>query len=291
MYLCLRKTYWTLPNKNISYFTIMWYADNMIEINQKKCERIYREDRGEAMKKLAVVSAMWIEAEKLHEAMTDVKEFCYNDMKFFDGFLEGCPLVLTTCGVGKINAAIYTQLLIDKFAPSAILHTGIAGSMDTAVKHLDFVVADRFTYHDVRKSQMTELFPYCESFRTDEELSKRLLESARAELSKENTVEETTESLSEVHRGMIITGDAFVTDGERKAELKKRFPSALCVEMEGCAVAHTAFVNKVPFGVIRCISDLADGKAQGDYEYFEKIAAQRAAKITIGAVRSFGKDE
>ena len=224
------------------------------------------------MKKTGIISAMWVEAEKLHKAMEQdtVKEYEYNGMKFYEGRLCGCDVVLSTCGVGKINAAIYTQLMIDKFAPDEIIHTGIAGSLDPAVKHLDVVIAEGLTYHDVRKSQLTELFPFREIFPTDPELADLLLENAEAARS---------------HKGLILTGDLFVTDAEGKNKLKERFPQALCVEMESCAVAHAAFVNGVPIAVVRCISDLADGDAHEDYAEFEKKASDIAAEIVMNALK------
>lgn len=234
------------------------------------------------MEKIGIISAMWIEAEKLHAEMTEVKEYAYNGMTFYDGYLGECAVVLSTCGVGKINAAIYTQLMIDKFSPTVILHTGIAGSLDEAVGHLDFVIADDLTYHDVRTSQMTELFPYQKTFKTDRKLTELLSQS----IEKEIKLKCESKYQHKVHRGLIITGDAFVTDEMQKAELKKRFPKALCAEMEGCAIAHTAFVNQVPIGVIRCISDLANGDAAEDYNKFERLAAECAAQIVLDTLEN-----
>ena len=194
------------------------------------------------MKKTGIISAMWVEAEKLHKAMEPdtVEEYEYNGMKFYEGKLCGCDVVLSTCGVGKINAAVYTQLMIDKFGPDEIIHTGIAGSLDPAVKHLDVVTADGLTYHDLRKTQ--------------------------------------------------LPGDLLVTDALSKAKLKERFPEALCVEMESCAVAHTAFVNGIPIAVVRCISDLADGAAHEDYDEFEKKASDTAAEIVMRTLKKMGEN-
>ncbi len=86
-----------------------------------------------------------------------------------------------------------------------------------------------------------------------------------------------------VHRALIISGDDFISEPEKKAALKERFPQALCVEMEGCSIAHTAYVNQVPVAVVRCISDLADGAATEDYERFEQLAADRAAGMGLRA--------
>ena len=160
------------------------------------------------MKKTGIISAMWVEAEKLHMAMEQdtVKEYEYNGMKFYEGRLCGCDVVLSTCGVGKINAAVYTQLMIDKFEPDEIIHTGIAGSLDPAVKHLDVVIADGLTYHDVRKSQLTGLFPFREIFPTDSALTESLAANAGEK---------------SVRKGLILTGDLFVTDALSKAKLKE----------------------------------------------------------------------
>ncbi len=224
------------------------------------------------MKKTGIISAMWVEAKLLAEAMDNVKITEYNGMKFYDGLLCGHSVILSTCGVGKLNAAIYTQLMIDRFNIGRLIHTGIAGSLDSSAGHLDVVIANCLTYHDVRKSQMTDLFPYQEYFKTDENLHGLLLQCAEEK------------GNSKVHDGMILTGDAFVTSREQKENLKKRFPQALCVDMESCAVAHTAYVNQIPTGILRCISDLADGDAHGDYATFEQKAADKAAEIVIKAV-------
>ena len=96
---------------------------------------------------------------------------------------------------------------------------------------------------------------------------------------------------TQAHAGLILTGDDFVTDKQRKDALKRRFPQALCVEMESCAVAHAAYVNQVPIGVIRCISDLADSSAQEDYAAFEKKAADKAEEIVMRALRKIKEIE
>lgn len=229
------------------------------------------------MKKTGIISAMWVEAEKLHKAMEPdtVEEYEYNGMKFYEGKLCGCDVVLSTCGIGKINAAVYTQLMIDKFGPDEIIHTGIAGSLDPEVKHLDVVIADGLTYHDVRKSQLTELFPFREIFPTDSALTESLAANAGEK---------------SVRKGLILTGDLFVTDALSKAKLKERFQEALCVEMESCAVAHTAFVNGIPIAVVRCISDLADGAAHEDYDEFEKKASDTAAEIVMRTLKKMGEN-
>ncbi|MBE5962091.1 MAG: 5'-methylthioadenosine/adenosylhomocysteine nucleosidase [Lachnospiraceae bacterium] len=220
------------------------------------------------MRRIGIISAMWIEVELLHSKMTDVEEVKHAGMKYYKGKLENVDVVLSTCSIGKVNAAIYTQVMIDHFNVDAIIHTGIAGSMDENVKHLSVVVADGLTYYDVRKEQLKNWFPNQEVFQTDQTLRNILKECAGAD----------------ARCGLILTGDDFISSAERKAELKKRYP-ALCVEMEGCAVAHAAYVNGIPFGVIRCISDLADGDATEDYSGFEQKAAVKASEIVQKTLR------
>lgn len=221
------------------------------------------------MKKIGIIAAMWVELEPIHSNMSEIKEYVISGMKYFEGKIDGIQVVLSECGIGKINAAIYTQILIDRFKVDAIIHTGIAGSMDNVVKHLGIVVAEGLTYHDIRKTQMKNFFPFQSEFKTDKKISSILAASAG----------------NDCVKGLIISGDAFITDTKRKDNLKKLYPNAACVEMEGCAVAHAAFVNNIPFGVIRCISDLADGNASEDYFDFEKVAAKKAGEIVIKSIK------
>lgn len=226
------------------------------------------------MLKIGIICAMWAEARLLYEEMKDVRETECSGMKYYEGRLQNTEAVLFTCGVGKVNAALYTQLLIDRFRVDVIVHTGIAGSMDETVRHLDLVIAQELTYYDVRKEQMAGCFPNQTVFKADEKIRDILMECAK----------------KDARQGLILTGDCFVSDRRQKDALKREFPTALCVEMEGCAVAHTAFVNGVPFGVIRCISDLADGEAAADYRNFEEKAAYRAAGIVKRAAAALAKE-
>ncbi len=180
---------------------------------------------------------------------------------YHTGTIGGLKAVLAVGGVGKVNAAICTQILIDRFHVGAVINTGIAGSLDDRAGHLSVVIADRITYHDVRREQRMELFPYQEFFESDQELVKRLYEASDKETTR---------------IGGIVTGDAFIADSRKKEELKEAF-GALCVEMEGAAVAHAAHVNGVPFCVVRCISDMANDAAETDYKEYESLAATKVA--------------
>ena len=219
-------------------------------------------------KTVGILSALEVESDIILRSMTGKEAFEFSGMTFTKGLLNGKETVLATCGVSKVNAALFTQIMIDRFSPDCILFTGVAGSMDRSVKQMDLIVADKLTFHDVSPHQLEFCFPNQVWFRTDEELRDILSKNAEGS-----------------RIGPIITGDQFITSRSTKIQLKKRFPDALAVEMEGCAVAHACFVNRVPFAIIRCISDLADNGAEESYDVFEQKAAERSAEIIIKTIK------
>lgn len=216
---------------------------------------------------IGILSALEVESDIILKEMTDKEVSTFAGMTFTKGFIHGKEAVLATCGVSKVNAALFTQIMIDRFRPDGILFTGVAGSMDPSIKQMDLVVADKLTFHDVSPHQMEFCFPNRVWFHTDVELTNIIRKNAEGSV-----------------LGAIITGDQFITSKTRWKELKKQFPEALAVEMEGCAVAHACFVNNVPFAIIRCISDLADNGAEDSYDTFEKKAAEKSASIIIKTI-------
>ena len=222
-------------------------------------------------KTVGILSALEVESDIILRRMTDKEVSVFAGMTFTKGLLMGKETVLATCGVSKVNAALFTQIMIDRFRPDCILFTGVAGSMDPSIKQMDLVVAEKLTFHDVSPHQLEFCFPNQIWFRTDEELT---------ELISKNAEDSKTEA--------IITGDQFITSRTYKRQLKKKFPEALAVEMEGCAVAHACFVNDVPFAIIRCISDLADNGAEDSYDAFEQKAAEKSASIIIKTIEDLG---
>ncbi len=217
--------------------------------------------------KIGIITAMDVEAKLLRSKMTASQEIRYAGVTFWEGKLEGKDVVLFVSGVGKINAAVYTQILIERFAPDAILLSGIAGSMDPKAGHLSVVVAKEFALHDVWEVVKGGRY-YQDFYPTDP----RLFEALRGVAPDPDLY------------GLILTGDQFIAEKAVKDQLKARFPASLAVEMEGGAVAHVAHINGVPFGAIRCISDLADDNADETYDNFEDKAAGISAGIMLRAL-------
>ena len=224
------------------------------------------------MKKIGIIGAMQIEIDLVLDKMEVLEKKKFAGFPFYIGMLYGREIILTSCGVGKVNAAACTQILIDRFNIDCIINTGIAGSLKNDINVCEMVISSDVTHHDVRKAQMKNLFPYKETFFANEELINLAIKACRL-----------TDSI--YHCGRIVSGEGFVEDKKLKSALVNDY-SPLCVEMEGSAVGHVAFINNIPFIIIRCISDNADEEAAITYEDFEKIAGNQSALIVVEMIKS-----
>lgn len=215
-------------------------------------------------KPVGIIGAMGLEVEELRDALESRTEITYAGRVFYQGKLSGTPVVVVCSGIGKVNAAITTQLLIDHFGISAVINTGIAGGAAAGIKVRDVVVSDTVVYHDMDPRILAIGYPHLREFTADETLREKALRACEGR----------------VHAiaGRVATGDQFIADSAVKADIVSRTAPA-CIEMEGGAVAHTAAANGIPFVIIRCISDNADDEAEMSYETFEKLAADDAAAI------------
>jgi adenosylhomocysteine nucleosidase len=195
-------------------------------------------------------------------------------LKFYSGVYEDVEVVSTFCGVCKVNAAIATQLLISKFDVTHIVLTGVAGALSGQLKIGDTVISHEVAYHDVAPGILTEYHPWMEDIyiRPDCELL-RLCEKASKSLLTTN----------KCYIGRIITGEVFVTHNEREHLIEKFNP--LCVDMESASVAHTCYVNNIPFIVIRSVSDNADENSTETFENNIEMAAQNSIQLVEGLIK------
>ncbi len=222
------------------------------------------------MKKIGIIGAMELEIKLLLDNLELNKKENISGFSYYSGRILGQDIVITSCSIGKVNAAACTQILIDKFNVDCIINTGIAGGLHSDVKLCDVVISSDVTYHDVRKSQMKQWFPFKESFESDNKLVEAAIKSCNSIENKE----------WKYHIGRIVSGECFVSDKKLKETIIKDY-SPHCVEMEGAAIGHISHINNVPFLIIRCISDNADDDATLDYETFETIAASQASNIIL----------
>lgn len=230
------------------------------------------------MKKIGIIGAMELEVEALKEQM-DVKNIVEKaSMKFYEGTLRGKDVVIVQCGIGKVNAGICVQILADLFQVDAVINTGVAGSLRAEINIGDIVVSTDACEHDMDVTalgykqgiipQMKESF-----FKADRQLVEAAIEVCR----------EVNPDIN-VYEGRVLSGDRFISGEEIKNKLIDLFDGS-CTEMEGAAIAHAAFLNEIPYVVIRAISDKADGSAHMDYPEFERAAAAHSAKLVENLVK------
>lgn len=223
--------------------------------------------------KLGIIGAMTVEVETLKQIMADKKIVAHpTGMEFCEGTLEGLPVVVVQCGVGKINAAMCVQILCDCFNVTHLVNTGIAGSLCAELDIGDLVVSRDAMYHDFDCTAFG--YPYGKvpgmdtvTFPADEELLGYAFAAAE------------TVNPGHTRIGRVATGDQFVCEKAQKERVIS-LTQALCTEMEGGAIAQAAYRNRVPFVILRAISDKADNSAEMDYPTFETIAAHRCAQVT-----------
>ena len=220
-----------------------------------------------------IIGAMESEVNAIYAQMENKEIVEYNGIKFYKGSLYGKDVVVIQCGIGKVNAALCTQLLILKFGVDKVVNTGIAGATGTDLNIYDFVVSTETVYHDFD----TQFFGYKlgqvpglpETFKADEKLVESVVSAFNnSKLSSEH----------KIRTGLIASGDQFIAGGEKKNFIVSNF-HPLCVEMEGCAIAHACYLNGTPFAVIRCMSDMADETVEQTYNFNEDSAAAMSAGL------------
>ena len=232
------------------------------------------------MKKVGIIGAMELEVEALKWAMQIRRRVEKASMEFLEGTLNGTETVVVRSGIGKVNAALCTQILCDCFEVTHIINTGVAGSLKNEINIGDIVVSTDALHHDVD----VRVFGYplgevpqlgCLAFPADD----RLVQLAV------NCCKEVNPDI-EVYQGRVVSGDQFISDNKIKEHLISEFHGD-CAEMEGASIAQAAVLNGIPFVVVRAISDKADGSAEMDYPSFEKEAAVHCANMVLEFVKSF----
>lgn len=225
------------------------------------------------MKKIGLIGAMNSEIEAF---CRDFSAVATKIPGIFCGVFGEYEIYIQCCGIGKVNAAIGAQRLIDIFGVECIINSGVAGGISPELSKLDVVISEQLTYHDFNPLDILDRNPpYSKYIAADEKLVKKAKNACEKLCGK--LISDGKKPFKAVC-GMIVTGDCFVSSSEKAKQLRDDF-DALCTEMEGAAIAHTAKVNDIPFVVIRAISDFADEDAEESFDSFENVAAERAAFI------------
>lgn len=218
---------------------------------------------------IGIIGAMDEEVTLLKEQM-EIEE-CRKiiGLDFYKGKLHNTDIVVVKCGIGKVNAAVCTQALICNFDIEKIINTGVAGAVFGELKIGDIVISSDAVEHDMDTTAFGDapgVIPRMDEsfFKADEKLIE-IAKQAEKQLNKNNNV----------YVGRVVSGDQFVSSAEKKKWLWDTF-NGYCTEMEGAAIAHTCYLNKIPFVIIRSISDSADGSADMDFSEFTKLAAKNS---------------
>lgn len=220
---------------------------------------------------IGLIGAMSVEVETLMARLEDRREEKIGMDVFVSGRLWGQDAVLAVCGPGKINAALCTQSMILHYHPEWVLNLGVAGAGEVGVSIGDMVIATAAVQHDMDTSPIGDPVGMVSKINLveipcDEPLAARLVRAAG------------TLSGVKVHTGVIATGDQFIHNGEVRARIHELF-HAKAVEMEGGAVAQACYMHGVPCGVLRSISDQADGHSDMDYPTFTRLAAAHSQQV------------
>ncbi len=228
--------------------------------------------------KIGIIGAMEEEVSALREKLTDARLMKKASMDFYSGTLSGKEVVIVRSGIGKVNAGICTQILSDLYQVDAVINTGIAGSLKAEINIGDIVISTDALQHDMDATGFgyepgviprmeTSCFP----------AAPELLEQAEA------ACREAVPEI-QVFTGRVVSGDQFISDKKVKERIVRQF-GGMCTEMEGAAIAQAAYLNQIPFVVIRAISDKADDSATVDYPTFERQAIAHSVALVENLIR------
>lgn len=227
---------------------------------------------------IGIIGAMSPEVEAIIAALGEKSSETVSGITFHTGKIGGKTVAIAKCGIGKVFAAVCAEIMILKYSPSLLVNTGVGGALAPDLSTGDIVIADSLCQHDMDTSPIGDPKGLISGinviyFESDKRASEILLASA-AELG------------LTARLGRVATGDKFIASKDDKDRIIADFSADAC-EMEGCAIAQTAFVNGTPFAVVRAISDSADGEATMDYPTFLGIASRNSTNLTLSLIEKY----
>ncbi|WP_143833223.1 5'-methylthioadenosine/S-adenosylhomocysteine nucleosidase [Oceanobacillus timonensis] len=225
---------------------------------------------------IGIIGAMDEEIELLKQKMTDVQEIEVANTSFYQGYLEGKEVVLLLSGIGKVNAAMSTTILHERFKPDKIINTGSAGGFAENLEVGDVVISTEVLHHDVDATAFDYVYGQVPGMPAVYTASPDLIELADKVV---------LESDIQAETGIIATGDSFMQRKDQTAVVQKRFPEMLALEMEAAAIAQVCYQYKTPFVIIRALSDIAGKESSVSFDVFLEKAAKNAADVIIKMVQ------
>lgn len=224
------------------------------------------------MKKIGIIFAMKEELSALKKYLTITNEYSIFNLKFYESKMNNIEIVLVECGVGKVNAARTTQILIDNMKVDYIFNIGVAGGVSNKLSVGDIVLGEKLVQHDFDITSFNHEKGYIPSVGVYIDSDTYLLNIANEVL---NSIKDIT-----YHRGVIASGDIFCTETKMSEKIATKF-NALCVEMEGASIAQVCYLSHVPFLIIRSISDVINDNNKVTYEEFLLSSCNKVADVMI----------
>ena len=219
---------------------------------------------------IGIIAAMNVEMESLRSYMENTETDVISGIRFVRGTLEGKEVVTAVCGIGKVFAALCAQTMILHYSPDRIINTGVAGTLTDKLDICSIAVSSAVVQHDMDTSPIGDPLGLISGINKIELPADRIMSGQLSACAKIMGIKTET--------GIIASGDQFVASSERKAFIVDHFKAIAC-EMEGAAIGQVCYVNKVPFCVLRAISDSADGSSHMDYPTFAKMAAEQSVAL------------
>ncbi|MBR3120225.1 MAG: 5'-methylthioadenosine/S-adenosylhomocysteine nucleosidase [Oceanobacillus sp.] len=226
---------------------------------------------------IGIIGAMDEEVALLLDQMTEKQEQTVANCLFVQGKLQDKSVVLLKSGIGKVNAAMATTIMHERFAPTHVINTGSAGGFASNLEVGDIVISTEVVHHDVDVTAFNYSYGQVPGLPPMYKADKTLVEKAVAAVKNMDI---------NCEQGIIATGDSFMEDPERVAFVHEKFPTMLASEMEAAAVAQVCHQYNKPFVIIRALSDIAGKKSSISFDQFLETAAKNAAQLIIAVVKS-----
>jgi len=232
--------------------------------------------------KIGILVAMEEELKRLKEEIPEATVKTIANQTFYDGIIYKQPVTIVQAGIGKVNAAVATTLLIQNFQVDVVINTGSAGGIATNLAVGDLVISTHLAHHDADNRVFGYKYgqiPQMPATYTADKKWAAFIEKAAYSMN------------WEVEKGMIVSGDSFVASAVETNRIKEHFPKALMTEMEGAAVAQTCTQFEIPFAIIRAVSDTADEEADISFDEFVLLAGKRSAELVLKLIENLNEEE
>ena len=227
--------------------------------------------------KIGIIGAMSVEVDALKAKLAECETVKVSGVDFFCGNLAGKDVVIAQCGIGKVFAAICAQTMILRFGVTHIINTGVAGTLSEKLSILDMAIADGVVQHDMDTSPIGDPVGLISGINKIVLPTSDYMAKIAADVAGELGVK--------YGRGIIASGDQFISSADRKRYIVDKFGAVAC-EMEGAAIGHVCYVNGIECLIVRAISDSASGEATMEYPQMVALAAEQSIKMTERIIQS-----